>query len=124
MSQELEQGLDHWHSIAQCLNDEIRKSGEIAIDNRRIWDGYLHRWNNDDWAMILIAFDQLMTDHPNLVKPFHRDAFETAKGVYLDHCDDHARCLDTRQTKRHAWRMIMSLREVWNAVNNINLPNQ
>ena len=124
MQQELEQGLDHWQAIAQCLNEEIKKSGAIAIDNRRIWDGYLHRWTNDDWAHMLIAFDQLQDQYPNLIKPFHRQAFEDARAVYLDHCDDHPRCLDTKQHKKHAWRMIMSLREVWNAANNINIPNQ
>jgi hypothetical protein len=124
MTQELEQGVDTWHSIAQCLNHEILTHGAIAIDNRRIWDHYLHRWTNQDWAHMLIAFGQLMEQAPGLVKPFHRTAFEQARDVYLEQCDHHPRCLDTKQTKKYAWRMIMSFREVWNAANNINIPNQ
>lgn len=124
MQHELEQGVNNWYEIAQCLNQEIQNTGPIAIDNRRIWDGFLHRWDNTDWAHMLIAFDQLQDQYPNLIKPFHRTAFEEAKAVYLEHCDVHPRCLDTKQTKKHAWRMIMSLREVWNAANNINIPNQ
>jgi hypothetical protein len=63
---------------------------------------------------------------PELVKPWHTSALETA--VIILHKNNmttgKARILDTKANKRYAWKMIMAMRELSNAHNGIDVPNE
>ena len=53
-------------AIAEMLNTEIRKTGEIQINNSIIWDGYLHQMHNEDWRGVLETMSALSEQHPQL----------------------------------------------------------
>jgi hypothetical protein len=115
------------NEIAAVLNDIILSTGQaIDINNSTIWNTYLHKWSNDDWADMLAAFVDMCDQKTHLVKPFHSHACETA--VMIMHKNallkNEPRIMDTKANKRHAWKMIMAMRELSNAHNNINVPNE
>lgn len=123
MATELERGVDLWYEIATLLNTIIKEDGEIRIDDKRIWDGYLHRWTNEEWMLLVQAAYTLHEDHPDMFKPFHKEALEaTILALSQGHAD--SRILDKKKNKGVEWRMIMTLREVWNAATAVYLPNQ
>ena len=120
---ELEQGVELWDQIATQLNDIIKLDGELHIDDKRIWDGYLHRWMNEDWMLLVQAAYKLYEQHPELFKPFHKAALEDTI-LALGNSGKNLRTLDTRKNKGTEWKMIMMLREVWNAAQGVYIPNQ
>lgn len=124
MTPTIESGIDTWADIAHTLNRIIETSGPIDINNKTIWDGYLHQWSNKHWLEMLSALGVLLEQYPQMAQPFHHRAWEQARDAYLKHCDTDPRCMDSKENKKYAWRVIMSLREIYNTVNNINLPNQ
>jgi hypothetical protein len=117
-------GIDLWASVTKTLNDIILEEREISIDDRRIWNGYLHRWTNEDWEAILTAVYQLYQEHPEFFKPFHKEGIEAAILTLLNNEHQSHRVLDQKAHKKTAWKLIMSLREIWNSANDIFLPNQ
>ena len=114
MKTHLDQGLDRWEEVAITLNNIVKQQGEIAINNRDIWDGLLHRWENEDWEQALTAVATLMEQHPKIFKKYHRDAFQEAARTLVKHMDSTDRVLDKKLYKKTAWKMIMSMRELWN----------
>lgn len=120
---ELEQGVELWYQIANQLNDIIKSDGELHIDDKRIWDGFLHRWHNEDWMLLVQAAYKLYEQHPDLFRPFHKQALEDTI-LALSNSKGNTRVLDTRKNKPVEWKMIMMLREVWNAAVGVYIPNQ
>jgi len=118
----IKQGIDLWESLAVTLNNIIEEQGEITINDERIWDGFLHAWDNEDWIKALVAVDMLYEQHPEYFKSFHEDAFQTARKLIIG-SGGTERILDRKRNKVHAWKMIMTMRELWNAVNEVYLPN-
>ena len=115
------------NEISAVLNDIILSTGQaIDINNTTIWDGYLHKWTNEDWADMLDAFVDMCDQRPHAVKPFHSHACETA--IMIMHKNsllkNEPRIMDSKANKRHAWKMIMAMRELSNHYNNINVPNE
>lgn len=123
MTKQLTLAVDLWYEIATLLNNIVKEEGEISIDDKRIWDGYLHRWTNEEWMLIVQAVYELNQDHPELFKRYHVDALE-ATILALSAGHQNSRIMDKRKNKGTEWRMIMTLREVWNNANAIHLPNQ
>ena len=74
----IDHGVDLLAQIAQVLNDIIEHSGPIDINNKTIWDGYLHRWSNEDWISVLWVLKNLMSQSPELFKPFHTRMIDDA----------------------------------------------
>lgn len=117
-------GIDLWQDITATLNDIITTTGKkIDINNPTIWQEYLHRWDNTDWADMLSAFDAVLQQRPDLMKPFHKRNFENAVTVLNLGKDQSDRILDKKANKRVAWAMIMTLREVLNELNEVDIPN-
>jgi len=114
VTEELEQALDLWQSFAEMQNSIIKKEKVIDKDDARMWKDYLHKWSNTEWRMVLEAVGELLTAHPDLFKRFQRDAFVRAVQTLLKYESSHDRCLDTKQHKATAWKMAMTLRELWN----------
>jgi len=111
---ELEQGVDVWAEIAELQNTIIKQDGKIHKDDARIWGPYLHTWLNEDWMLLVQAAYKLFEQHPDLFKPFHKAALEDAI-IALGNSKGNTRVLDTKKNKGIEWKMIMMLREVWNA---------
>lgn len=120
-----ERGVNHWRDIAETLNDIIIETGdEVKKDNRKVWDGFLHRWDNQDWEDMLAAVTGVLEEMPSLAKPFHKNNINTARATILKNKHKSDRVLDTKEHKRKAWSMIMTMREIWNEMNDIHLPNR
>lgn len=111
---ELEQALTLWQQFAECQNEIIKHEGQINKNDQRIWQGYLHKWSNQEWRIVLEAVGELLTAHPDLFKRFQRDSFVKAVQTLLKYESSHDRCLDTKLNKHTAWKMAMTLRELWN----------
>jgi len=120
---ELESGVDLWDNIATQLNDIIKLDGELHIDDARIWDQYLHKWQNEEWMLLVQAAYKLYEQHPDLFKPFHKRALEDTI-LALSNSKGNTRILDTQRNKKIEWKMIMMLREVWNAAQGVYIANQ
>jgi hypothetical protein len=123
MSKQLESAVNIWYDIANTLNTIVEQDGEIRIDDKRIWQGYLHRWTNEEWLLLVEAAYTLHELYPEMFKPYHKTAL-TNTIIALDKGSKNTRIMDSKANKTQAWRMIMSLREVWNQACAINLPNQ
>lgn len=119
----LEHGLDLWQEVAETLNKIIEQHGHIDINNELIWQGILHRWDNEQWVYAVAAVAKFYEQHPEFFKTFHRDAYMDALSTLRKYVDVHDRVLDKRVHKKVAWKMIMTMRELWNAASGIYLPN-
>jgi hypothetical protein len=109
------------------LNHEIEKSGEIKINNKTIWNGFLHRMDNEVWLGIVELLELLAEQQPQLFKPWDERNIEDARRA-LDKYSPYYDCvLDMKNRhldhKKIAWRLLMTTREVWNRACGIHLPN-
>jgi len=120
----LEEGVKHWSDMAKALNEEILEHGEIQKNNKTIWDNYLHQWTNWEYATVLGVMRDLMDSNPEYFRGNHESAILTAETVLMRNWESEKdRVLDQRRFKEVAWKLIMTMREVWNRVQGIDLPN-
>ena len=112
----LEKGLARWNELADLLNAISQEPDGITVNDKRIWLGILHDWDNDDWELYLEAVGELLEGHPAFFKKHHKEAFIAASKAFLGSKNEHPRCLDQKHHKKHAWRMIMCGREIWNEI--------
>jgi len=115
-------------AIAEMLNTEIRKNGEIQINNSIIWDGYLHQMHNEDWRGILETMHTLYQQQPQLFSMQNVSAIDDGIAL-LDKFDQYYdRVMDMKNrhvsAKKTAWKCIMAIREVWNTATGEYLPNK
>jgi hypothetical protein len=114
-------------AIAEMLNTEIRKTGEIKINNPVIWEGYLHQMHNEDWRGVLTTMNELAEGCPQLFTISNLQAIRDGIEL-LDKFDQYYdRVMDMRNrhvsAKKTAWKCIMSMREVYCKARGIYLPN-
>jgi hypothetical protein len=125
---DLQMGYELNQHITTVLNNIITDTGrQIERDNELIWDGFLHQLNNDDWAAMFAAFDDLVTKKDIFLTPHQQRKFQDAYTTFKRDKDLRPKCMDIRtkfkSTKDLAWAMIMIIREVVNASNGVNIPN-
>lgn len=118
-----ESALDEWQAISEFLNDWIKNNGEIQPNNHELWKEFLHRWDNQDWQEIIDAVGELYKRYPEYFQEFHKRAIAQAIVILIEHSST-KRVMDRKKHKRVAWKMIMTLREVWNAAQGIDIPNE
>jgi hypothetical protein len=119
------EGIELWGGLANWLNEEIRKTGQLQKNNHPLWDEYLHEWANREYAKVLSAMRDLMEQHPEMFKGFHEDAILNAEMILHKNWEsEDNRVLDTKKYKTDAWKLIMTMREVWNKAIGIDLPNE
>ena len=115
------------HHIAKMLNNDIETNGELQINNKTIWDGYLHQMDNATWTGVLITLKQLSLDHPKLFKIYHTDAIDGALEAIVKYQDYYDAVLDMRNRhvnhKQIAWKCLMTIREVYNSCCDIYIDN-
>jgi hypothetical protein len=113
--------------LAENLNQIIRTTGEIQINNKTIWDNILHRMDNSVWRGVLETLATLYTQQPSLFKNYHVEAIteglqmlDKFEEYYDKVLDMKTRHLDHKKT---AWRCLMATREIYNSATDTHLPN-
>lgn len=120
-------GVKNCESITDLLNGIIVDTGKaIDIDNQMIWKGFLHQpeVNNDFWSDTIQAMEMLERECKHNFKAFNREAVWAAREAFDLSRADHPRCMDQSKNKGKTWKLIMSIREVINAVNEIDIVNK
>jgi hypothetical protein len=112
--------IDEWGDLVDFLNQRMAANGQITKNDRELWVKFLHRWNNSDWTELLEACAELYNQHPDLFQKFHEAALRDSIKAMLNGSTQ-SRIMDTDENKRTAWKMIMTLREVWTAAENYNV---
>jgi hypothetical protein len=117
-------GLELWEQIALDLNEIITSTGlKIDINNRTIWDKWLHQLTNDQWEDMLSSFATVYAEDNSVAEYYNKSAIERARVVLLKG-DPSKRILDQKINKKTAWAAMMSLRETWNNIREIHCPNE
>lgn len=115
------------YKLKEFLNNEIRTSGEIQINNKRIWDGWLHKMDNTVWYGILETLDLLSKQHPELFTLNQLSAIEDGLKLLNKYSDYYDRVLDMNnkhvKAKGVAWKCLHTVREIWNECVDQQLPN-
>jgi hypothetical protein len=109
-----EQAVDTWGSLADFLNQRIQNNGTLNKNDHHLWNKFLHKWSNEDWLDLIQAASELYKQEPGLFQKFHKDAVKQAIRAIMTG-DASTRIMDQPENKSVAWKMIMTLREVWNA---------
>jgi hypothetical protein len=114
-------GAQLWEEIAVVLDDIIITTQQaIDINNKDIWNPYLHKWTNEDWEDMLSMIEHAMRTNPDIAKDFHKTSILNARAA-LD--KNISRALDKKETKKYAWAAIMSMREMYNNLNGWTIKN-
>ena len=138
--------LDLWYEITNYLNKKIQTTGEIQINQVDIWQKYLHKLSDKDWENLCEMVYKVLQQDESMLEKFHKDALVDAMqklddaqlhgikeqlnnlGASKRHINNVLDIPSTgkkiQSTKGTAWKMLMSLREIWNNVCDINLPNK
>lgn len=127
MATTTELSIDIMRHIQRTLNNMIESHGEISINNKTIWDGYLHQMPNEVWRGILETMHELAQQQPQLFSMHQISA--VGEGLYalnkFDQYYDQVLDMKNRHLdhKRIAWKCFMTVREVMNSAMGIDLPN-
>lgn len=125
----LKQCIINCEMIADFFNNIIKQSGRIELDNKTIWQGFLHKpeVDNEFWAEVITGLEALREHAPDAFSTSNKSQLWDAKSAFDQYRDRHPRVLDTKQDgvslKGHAWKLCMTCREVINRINGIDLPN-
>lgn len=127
MSTKTELSTEIAYRITAMLNHEIETNGEIKTNNTVIWQGFLHKMDNEVWEGIVDLWEQLSEQHPHLFKHHDERNIADARRVLDKYSNYYDKVLDMRNRhvdhKKIAWRLLMTTREVWNRACDIHLPN-
>jgi hypothetical protein len=115
------------YRISEHLNQIIRNSGQIQINNKQIWNEVLHQLENSHWRGILETLEALCDQNPNLGNLQHRIAISQGLAVLEKYEAYYDRCMDVRtkhlNNKGTAWKCLMTMRELYTTAIGENLPN-
>lgn len=118
--------IELYTQIAERLNQQIRDTGlKLQKDNSEIWGSWLHEFDNDTWLSLINVMKSIELTQPGTLTAWHKTAIEEATAILKT--ADQDRILDRRRGpkgKGLAWRLLMAIRETYNSVNDIYLPNQ
>lgn len=109
----INQGIELWDEIAELINAEIAATGELSRNNKAIWR-ILNTWTNKEWLAILQVVSLVQEQQPKLFAAYHNKSLAEAAKILVNLGSTHSRVLDTKGHKDVYWKMVMSLREVWN----------
>jgi hypothetical protein len=104
--------------ITRTLNAIVQRDGEININNRTIWDTYLHQMDNTIWRGILQTLLEFYQQYPMLFELHQVSAINealTTLNQYYNYYDNvlHINKPNMKH-RRIAWRALMVIREVVN----------
>lgn len=125
MTKQIERGMREMEVLTDYLNNIIISTGKpIQHDNHGLWRRFFHHYNNEDWSNMLEALELIQQHYPDAFQRFHIQSMVDAREVLAQANSESHRILDTKPYKTRAWRMAMTIREVINAVNGVNIPNE
>lgn len=125
----VEKGFELWSHITEVMNNIIIEDGTIDINDKRIWNANLHKWNNEHWYCALAAVEYVYEQKPEVfsLRDRHHDALEQTKEFLFKYRDLYDNVLNQRNKhingKKVAWRMAHTMREVMCNIKGIDLPN-
>ena len=111
-----DQALDLWKQFAEHLRYIRDTEGGHKKNDSRIWDGYLHVWDNSHWIAVLTEVSELYKRYPEYFESYHVDTLKECAKVLSKNQSGHPRVLDTKYYKHLVWKATMMLDEVWYAV--------
>lgn len=120
-------GVKNCEAITDLLNGIIKDTGKaIDIDNQSIWKGFLHQSDvdNEFWEDTIQAMEMLERECRDKFKVFNREAVWNAREALDAGKSSHPRTMDTKFNKGKTWKLIMSIREVINEINELDIPNK
>lgn len=106
--------INTWGDLADFLNQRIQDQGQLKKNDHHLWNKFLHKFSNEDWLSLIEAVSELYKQEPQLFQKYHKDAVKQAIRAIMTG-DSSTRIMDQEENKATAWKMIMTLREVWNA---------
>ena len=119
--------IEIMYRMKEFLNNEIRQTGEIKINNKKIWDGWLHKMDNTVWRGILSTLAELEQQHPHLFTLHQSRGIEQGLALLDKYDAYYDNVLDMKnkhvKAKGIAWNCMHTVREVWNLCVGENLPN-
>lgn len=122
-------GYEICQYITDTLNNLITSTGkQIDRNEKAIWDGFLHKASNEDWDDMFAAFKDVIDTKGIHLTQHQQLKFDEAYTTFKRDRHHRERCMDVevkfKSTKKLAWAMIMTIREVFNEVNKVSIPNQ
>lgn len=123
-------GVRNCEIITDLLNEIINRTGKIDINNPDIWQGFLHQpeIDNQFWEDTLGALEMLMEHAPDAWEAYNKTQIWEARRKFEEYKARHPRVFDTKQDgeslKGYAWKTIMTVREVVNRINGVDIPNR
>lgn len=123
-------GVDNLKMITALLNGIIQESGKIDINNKMIWQGFLHQpeIDNQFWEDSLMALEWLMECAPEDFTATNKAQIWDARSAFDQYKHLNPRVWDSKvqgkSQKGYAWKTIMTAREVINKINGQDIPNQ
>lgn len=120
-------GVKNCEAITDLLNGIITSTGKaIDIDNQMIWKGFLHQRevDNEFWEDTIQAMEMLERECRAKFKGFNHEALWAAREALDTGKSEHPRTMDTKFNKGKTWKLIMSIREVINEINEVSIPNK
>jgi hypothetical protein len=128
MATNLTLSIEIMYKMKEFLNNEIRQNGEIQINNKRIWDGWLHKMDNEVWYGILETLAELERQHSKLFTLHQSQAVQEGLILLNKYSDYYDKVLDMNnkhvKAKGVAWKCLMTVREIWNLCVDEYLPNK
>lgn len=98
------------------LIESQTQDGPLERDNKIIWRTILHRYRNEEWAIIVGTLWMLAEEDPSLFKTYHIETISQARTLLVKSWDVHPRILDTKPYKALAWKLMLTAREVTEAI--------
>ena len=113
--------------ISEHLNTQIQLAGSIKPNNRNIWAGVLHELQNHHWYGMLKTCQTLLEDNRHIGEFKHRLAIDEGLEILEKYQHRYDRVLDIKNHRFNhkpvAWKCLMSIREVYCACIDLDLPN-
>lgn len=113
--------------IAEHLNAIIQLTGSIKPNNRNIWQGVLHELQNHHWQGMIDTLNTLCDQQPHIGSFKHRIALDEANSILKKYAHKYDRIMDQKNYRFNhkpvAWKCLMTIRELYNACCDIDLPN-
>lgn len=120
-----------FRKVSEMLNNEIKQTGKLKLNNKTIWDT-LHNMDNDIWSMYLTGIKIIDKEFRHLVKMDElATVLELERALdrygYMSQSNNLLTPFKTRKEphnyKGRAWKMINQGREIWCRAMQIDLPN-
>ena len=107
--------------VTKTLNEIVERDGDININNKTIWNRYLHQMDNVVWRGVLESLQQLFQQEPHMFEIHQTVAINNALETLNQYYDYYDNVLHINKPKmKHrgiAWRALMTIREVVNTAN-------